>query len=91
MAIGARTPSKKGTQQMMIPSNYEMNIARELADTGQTPRRVHFCRIELGQLLPDQARTHAQMVAERFPPSEGWSVTFSKVTCYADQLPLGNY
>jgi hypothetical protein len=90
MAIGARTPSKKETQQMMIPSNFAMNIARQVK--GQNgPFNEHFCSIELGPILPEKARERARIIAERFPLSEGWSVTLSKVTCYGEEMPIENY
>jgi hypothetical protein len=66
----------------MIQDNWSINVAQANGtDFRGYPRFVHFCRIELGSLLPDAATEKWNMIVEKFPAAEGWHLHLDKVDC----------
>ena len=58
---------------MMIPSNYYINVAREgvYRKDRYNPRGLgHYCRIELGEVLPETAMERFGELKKMFPESE---------------------
>lgn len=70
---------------MMIPSNYSINIAR-FTTTGLRPHFKHFGRVELGTVTDNEARIAFNLVADRFPADEGWSLTLDYAECTGTEI-----
>lgn len=71
---------------VMIPSNYEVNIAKAAGVlwNGDT-RWVHFAKVELGQDFEENARVKFEELCIRFPSPE-WRLTLSRVECFGKTL-----
>ena len=65
---------------MTVPCNYEINVAKETtAYTGKKYMR-HYCRIEIGDCLPETAEEKFREIRALFP--EDYELTLYAVTCY---------
>ena len=62
---------------MMIPNNYEINVARK---TPQYMHGKHYCNIELGDILEENAIEIYKELCEIFP--DDFLLDLHKVTCY---------
>ena len=72
---------------MMIQSNYEINVARLFKKPlDREPRYYHYCKIELGNVMPDDASKKLQELKELF--SGDYKLTMYKVDCYAKEIEL---
>ena len=64
---------------MMIPSNYEINVAYCVGNSC-----VHFCKIELGQTLPELAKQKFHELRRIFP--EDYKLTLEQIECYGKPI-----
>lgn len=67
---------------MMIPCNYEVNVARIACYPGQIPRFEHFCRIELGNISEKEAKNRFEII-KKWDQLTGpeWKLTLNYVEC----------
>lgn len=68
----------------MIPSNYMINIAKPV-NRGSYVAQSHFASVELGACLSEEAVAKFGEFETRFPVTEGWHLTLTKVTCYGEE------
>lgn len=71
---------------VMVPPNYEINIATVDDPAKPYPRYSHIARVELGQVMPDVALDRFELFRKRFPVEENFILTLRKVTCYGDDI-----
>lgn len=64
-----------------IPSNYEINVAKKAHGCAYGR---HYCRIELGQMLPDEAKAKFRELSELFGEEYNLSLTYWK--CYGEPV-----
>lgn len=62
---------------MTIPSNYEINVATEATKDAKYGK--HFCTIELGSCLPQEAKAKFAQIKGFFPTN--WNLTLQEVRC----------
>ena len=67
---------------MMIPSNYEINVATAPEKNAAYGR--HYCRIELGDCLPDVAKEKFRFIKGIFP--DDWNITLYEVRCSGREI-----
>jgi hypothetical protein len=74
----------------MVPNNFSINIARARgagtaagAERGWDGKPVyaHFAAVELGQMMEEIARARFAVFCERFPASDGFKLTLSRIEC----------
>ncbi len=56
-----------------IESNYEVNVARKVDGSkfqDGKARRMHFCKVELGSMLPQAADEKFTVLCKQFPAPE---------------------
>ena len=73
---------------MMIPCNYEINVAKVYERIGWNgkPQYAHYCKIELGDHLPETAEEIFDDICNRFPKKCGFECTLHKVECYSKEV-----
>lgn len=71
---------------MMIPCNYYINVAKQYNDN----RYYHFCKIELGDLIKEQAMERCNELFKLFPKSDGWELTLYYVECKGQKILTSN-
>ena len=70
---------------MMIESNYEINVAKKGKRAfDDVERYYHYCRIELGFMMPDDAKEKLHELRELFPKE--FKLTLSYVDCRSKQI-----
>lgn len=69
---------------MMIPSNYEINVATPSDRNAKYGR--HYCLIELGEVLPDEAIEKFRFIKGIFP--DDWNITLHEITCYGREVKV---
>lgn len=52
---------------MMIENNYSINVSKMETRADHVPRYYHYCKIELGNMLPDKAKKKFWDICTRFP------------------------
>ena len=68
---------------MMVECNYEINVARE---TGKVyPKYSHYCKIELGAGLEENALKKFDEIKKRFPYPE-FKLSLQYIECYGEFL-----
>lgn len=60
---------------MMIPMNYEMNVAKQ----NSKGNWIHFCRVEIGDTLPEIAEAKAREIKEMF--GKQYKCSLTRVEC----------
>ena len=70
---------------MQIPNNYSINVARLETKNDMVPRHYHYCQIELGNCMGDEAREKFWDICNRFP-SEEFDLTLEIVKCSAKTI-----
>ena len=66
---------------MMIESNYEINVAKEF----KPGFYEHYCRIELGFMLPRTLKLKFNEIQEKFPSPE-FHLELHYVECHAKTI-----
>lgn len=67
---------------MMIECNYEITVATQPEPNAKYGR--HFCRIELGNCLPEEARLRFNILNKKL--SDEFTLTLREVTCYSKEI-----
>lgn len=67
---------------MMIPMNYEINVATQ--PTKNAKYGIHYCRIELGDCLPEVAKEKFRKLNEKL--NDEFRLTLSSVSCSSKQI-----
>lgn len=70
----------------MIPCNYYINVAKQTEYPKGTLRYVHYCKIELGDIISDAALEKYQEISEMFTKDKGFQCTLYYVHCSAKQI-----
>lgn len=70
----------------MVPNNYELNIATVDDPLKPYPSYQHIARVELGQMLPEQALRRYELFRAKFPAEENFILSLRRVTCYGDDI-----
>ena len=71
---------------MMIPNNYEINVARMEKDyTGYECYR-HYCRIELSDTFEEEAIEKFVKLNQMFQADGDYHLSLTKVTCRGEQI-----
>ena len=71
---------------MMIECNYEINVARTFRKGWDgNDFYEHYCRIELGWMMPKSAREKFREIAERFPAPE-FHLELMYVECHGKSI-----
>lgn len=65
---------------MMIPSNYDVNVARITYYPREIPRFVHFCTIELGDIPESEAKAKFDILKQQFTGTE-WKLMLRRIQC----------
>lgn len=65
---------------MMIPCNYYINVAKKTEYPMNHPRYVHYCKIELGDLMKDEAWKRYEELKEIFNGNK-WHISLYYVKC----------
>lgn len=65
---------------MTIENNYNINVAKLETKGDRVPRYYHYCRIELGNAYPEEAKEKFWDICNRFPSSE-FELTLHYVKC----------
>ena len=68
----------------MIPSNYQINVAKKHPKCAYG---MHYCLIELGQMLPKDADEKFRELSEMF--GEEYNLSLTRVECYG--TPIAEY
>lgn len=75
---------------MMIPCNYEINVAKEndARKNRWSPRGLeHYCRIELGDVMPEVAKEKFLELKQMFPEDK-FELTLYQVTCGGKEVEV---
>lgn len=75
---------------MMIPCNYEINVAKEndRLKNRWSPRGLeHYCRIELGDVMPEVAKEKFLEMKQMFP-EEKFELTLYSVKCSGSEVEV---
>ena len=67
---------------MQIPNNYEINVATPSERNAAYGR--HYCRIELGDCLPEKAMEKFQFIKGIFP--NDWNISLREIICYGKEI-----
>lgn len=67
---------------MQIPRNYEINVATEPQKNAAYGK--HYCRIELGDCMPEVAMEKFQFIKGIFPAD--WNITLKEIICYGKEV-----
>ena len=67
---------------MQIPRNYEINVATQPQKNAAYGR--HYCRIELGDCMPEVAMEKFQFIKGIFPAD--WNITLREIICYGKEI-----
>ena len=67
---------------MTIPCNYWINVATQPTKDARYGR--FYCRIELGDVLPESAKKKFEEIKRFFP--DDWVITLNYTECYSKEV-----
>ena len=71
----------------MVPCNYYINVAKECSyPKGTKLRYIHYCKIELGDILLPNAIEKFDEISKLFTKEKGFENTLYYVNCSATQI-----
>lgn len=65
---------------MMIENNYSIDVAKMEIKADHIQRYYHYCRIELGNMLPDEAKEKFREICSLFSRWE-FGLTLNYIEC----------
>lgn len=71
---------------MMIPDNYEINVARMEKDYTGDERYRHYCRIQLDDSFEKDAIEKFNELNQMFQVNGDYHLSLTKVTCRGEQI-----